>query len=141
MRITTHIKSTAKRLNILSSVIGQMSDGIWENTRSMEKYWKSLDFGTDASGYIYLEAGQTYFYSGSGDDSAAIVIGDGVSSLHVNWKGTSTGGEGEFSVNQSGFYSFQFYAHNAEGIGNYNFTVKNTDGSDPIFYPNTAISN
>ena len=55
MRITTHIKSTDKRLNILSSVIGQMSDGIWENTRSMEKYWKSLDFGTDASGYIYLE--------------------------------------------------------------------------------------
>ena len=55
MRLTTHIKSTDKRLNILSSVIGQMSDGIWENTRSMEKYWKSLDFGTDASGYIYLE--------------------------------------------------------------------------------------
>ena len=55
MRVTTHIKSTEKRLNILSSVIGQMSDGIWENTRSMEKYWKNLDFGTDASGYIYLE--------------------------------------------------------------------------------------
>ena len=55
MRVTTHIKSTEKRLNILGSVIGQMSDGIWENTRSMEKYWKNLDFGTDASGYIYLE--------------------------------------------------------------------------------------
>lgn len=55
MRITTHIKSTEKRLDILGSVMGQMSDGIWENTRSMEKYWKNLDFGTDASGYIYLE--------------------------------------------------------------------------------------
>lgn len=55
MRITTHIKSTEKRLDILGSVMGQMSDGIWENTRSMEKYWTSLDFGTDASGYIYLE--------------------------------------------------------------------------------------
>ena len=55
MRITTHIKASPKRQNILDSVIGQMSDGIWENTRSMEKYWKSLDFGVDASGYIYLE--------------------------------------------------------------------------------------
>jgi hypothetical protein len=55
MKITTHIKSTDKRLNILGSVIGQMSDGIWENTRSMEKYWKSLNFGTDAYGNIYLE--------------------------------------------------------------------------------------
>ena len=56
MKITTQIKSTEKRLDILGSVLGQLSDGIWENTRSMEKYWTSLDFGTDiASGYIYLE--------------------------------------------------------------------------------------
>ena len=55
MKLTTYIKANTKRQNILGSVIGQMSDGIWENTRSMEKYWKSLDFGVDASGYIYLE--------------------------------------------------------------------------------------
>lgn len=88
------------------------------------------------SGYIYLEAGQTYLYAGSGDDSAAIVIGDGVSSLHVNWEGTSTSGNGEFTVGQSGFYSFQFYAHNADGEGNYDFMVQNKDGTPPIFYPN-----
>jgi hypothetical protein len=55
MKIVTHIKSNNQRLNILGSVIGQMSDGIWENSRAMEKYWKSLDYGTDASGYIWLE--------------------------------------------------------------------------------------
>lgn len=55
MRITTHIKADDKKLNILGSVIGQMSDGIWENTRSMEKYWKSLDYGKDTSGYIWLD--------------------------------------------------------------------------------------
>ena len=55
MRITTHIKADDKKLNILSSVIGQMSDGIWENTRSMEKYWKSLDYGTTETGYLWLE--------------------------------------------------------------------------------------
>lgn len=55
MKFTTTIPATDKRLKILSSVIGQMSDGIWENTRSMEKYWKSLDYGKDAFGNIYLE--------------------------------------------------------------------------------------
>ena len=55
MKITTHITSTPKRLAILGSVIGQMSDGIWENSRAMEKYWKSLDYGTTVNGYIWLE--------------------------------------------------------------------------------------
>lgn len=55
MKIITHIKADNKKQNILDSVIGQMSDGIWENTRSMEKYWKSLDFGVDTSGYLWLE--------------------------------------------------------------------------------------
>ena len=55
MKITTHIKCTGKRLDILGSVIGQMSDGIWENSRAMEKYWKSLDYGKDNNGYIWLE--------------------------------------------------------------------------------------
>ena len=55
MRLVTNIKATTKRQNILDSVIGQMSDGIWENTRSMEKYWKSLDFGVNSDGYIWLE--------------------------------------------------------------------------------------
>jgi hypothetical protein len=55
MSINTGIKANDKFMNILSSVIGQMSDGIWENTRSMEKYWKSLDYHTDAAGYIIIE--------------------------------------------------------------------------------------
>ena len=55
MKLTTYIMANTKRLIILDAVIGQMSDGIWENTRSMEKYWKSLDFGVDANGYIWLE--------------------------------------------------------------------------------------
>lgn len=55
MKVITRIPATTRRINILSSVIGQMSDGIWENTRSMEKYWKSLDYGTTTDGHIYLE--------------------------------------------------------------------------------------
>lgn len=28
---------------VLESVMGQMSDGIWENSPAMEKYWKNAD--------------------------------------------------------------------------------------------------
>ena len=91
------------------------------------------------SGYVFLEVGQTYTYStDGGDDSAAIVIGDDVASLHVNWSGANTSGKGDFSVTESGFYSFQFYAHNAQNIGDYNFEVQNTDGSAMKYYPNVA---
>lgn len=55
MRINTGIRATEKNLSILRSVIGQMSDGIWENTRAMEKYWRNLDYGTTDQGTIYLE--------------------------------------------------------------------------------------
>ena len=90
------------------------------------------------SGYVFLEVGETYTYSGSADDSATIVIGDNVSSLHVSWQGTDTSGNEEFQVTQSGYYSFQFYAHNANGVGNYDFTVENADGTDMKYYPTLA---
>jgi hypothetical protein len=32
-----------------------MSDGIWENSRAMEKYWKSLNYGKAANGNLFLE--------------------------------------------------------------------------------------
>jgi hypothetical protein len=54
MRIVTTVKADPKYLDILNSCIGQMSDGIWENTRSMEKYWKSLRV-TTVDGYIVIE--------------------------------------------------------------------------------------
>lgn len=55
MKINTGIQATDKRMEILNSVIGQMSDGIWENTRSMEKYWKSLHCERGTDGNIWLE--------------------------------------------------------------------------------------
>lgn len=52
--VNTGIKATSKFLDILHSCIGQMSDGIWENTRSMEKYWKSLSIETSPAGEIII---------------------------------------------------------------------------------------
>lgn len=33
-----------KHLEVLLSVCGQMSDGIWENDESVEPYWANVDF-------------------------------------------------------------------------------------------------
>ena len=40
----TGVKVNDKDKDILRSVSGQLSDGIWENSRAMEKYWQNLDF-------------------------------------------------------------------------------------------------
>lgn len=55
MKIITKIPYTAKRADILGSVIGQLSDGIWENTNSMRKYYQSLRYGQTADGMIWIE--------------------------------------------------------------------------------------
>jgi hypothetical protein len=87
MKINTGIKMTSKYGNILNSVIGQMSDGIWENTRSMEKYWKSLDYDTDPAGYIIIEdkygvcSDPVAFFAGKIKQIIKIEIEDGNRSL------------------------------------------------------------
>lgn len=55
MKIITTIPYTKKRADILESVIGQLSDGIWENNNSMRKYWKSLSYGQTQDGMIWIE--------------------------------------------------------------------------------------
>ncbi|TPG21257.1 tandem-95 repeat protein [Variovorax ginsengisoli] len=85
------------------------------------------------TGFMYLEAGQTYKFSGKVDDSGMLVIGD-AAEAHVNWKGASTGVDSQFTVGKSGFYTFDLYLHNASGAGNYNFNVVNVNGSEvPLF--------
>ena len=54
-KVCTYVKPEYHFMDILDSVLGQMSDGIWENTRSMEKYWKSLDVSVESDGFIYIE--------------------------------------------------------------------------------------
>lgn len=39
-KIKTDLEATNKNCEILDSVLGQMSDGIWENSPSMNKYWQ-----------------------------------------------------------------------------------------------------
>lgn len=54
--INTGIPSTDnKSKEILSSVIGQLSDGIWENSPGMVKYWQNLDVDTKDNNIVIVE--------------------------------------------------------------------------------------
>ena len=54
--INTGIPSTDnKSKEILSSVIGQLSDGIWENSPGMAKYWQNLDVDTKDNNIVIVE--------------------------------------------------------------------------------------
>ena len=41
-------------MEVLDSVMGQMSDGIWENSRGIEKYWYFADLDWDDFGEIVI---------------------------------------------------------------------------------------
>ncbi|RWR48353.1 hypothetical protein EOW65_10560, partial [Sinirhodobacter ferrireducens] len=84
------------------------------------------------TGYVYLEAGSSYAFAGTVDDSGTIVIGD-LASGHSSWTGPVAAGN--FTATETGFYTFDLYLHNAVGVGNYDFSIVNADnGSEvPLF--------
>ncbi|NLD09885.1 MAG: tandem-95 repeat protein, partial [Xanthomonadaceae bacterium] len=90
------------------------------------------------NGLVYLEAGKEYKYEGKADDSAMIKIGDDVSSKYVSWQGLGNQGLAEdlFTVEESGFYTFDLYIYNQDGYGNYNFKVTEADGTNVKYFPN-----
>lgn len=58
--ISTKDASAIKDQEILDSVVGQLSDGIWENSPSMEKFWRTMRFSQDANGNVELRTLNSY---------------------------------------------------------------------------------
>ncbi|WP_018121770.1 BapA/Bap/LapF family prefix-like domain-containing protein [Wohlfahrtiimonas chitiniclastica] len=87
------------------------------------------------NGYIYLEAGKDYKYTGSADDNGLIIIGDNTSSKFVSWQGLPSMTTETFTVKESGFYTFNLYIYNQDDKGNYNFKVTEADGTDVKYFP------
>lgn len=58
--IDTGIKTTKKTSEIFRAVIGQMSDGIWENTPSMNGYWSCCDI-CDEHDTIEIHVSTSYY--------------------------------------------------------------------------------
>ena len=54
MGISTRDATAKVDKAILESTMGQLSDGIWENSRQMEKYWFGATFSQDDKGNVEL---------------------------------------------------------------------------------------
>lgn len=52
--ISTRESTAEVDKTILESTMGQLSDGIWENSRQMEKYWSGARFSQDEKGNVEL---------------------------------------------------------------------------------------
>ncbi|MDM3892914.1 retention module-containing protein [Pseudomonas juntendi] len=82
--------------------------------------------GSKTSGLIYLEAGKTYTFSGTADDSFVVTIG-GKTVVTATW---GAGGQvsGTFTPNTSGYYPIEVYHANQAGPGSYDLNIKVGDG-------------
>ncbi|SDY61703.1 type I secretion C-terminal target domain (VC_A0849 subclass) [Pseudomonas sp. NFACC08-1] len=81
------------------------------------------------SGLIFLEAGKTYTFSGTGDDSLLVTIG-GKTVAATTW---GAGGQlnGSFTPTTSGYYTLDIYHHNQTGPGSYDVNLS-VNGSTPV---------
>ncbi|WP_454867266.1 retention module-containing protein [Pseudomonas farris] len=79
------------------------------------------------SGLIYLEAGKTYTFSGTGDDSLLVTIG-GKNVAATTW-GAGGNLNGSFTPTTSGYYTLDIYHHNQKGPGSYDFNLSVNGGA------------
>ncbi|MGE8501468.1 MAG: retention module-containing protein [Pseudomonas sp.] len=99
------------------------------------------------SGLIYLQAGETYTFSGVGDDSVLVSVG-GTTVASATWNGNSGQFSGSFTAQQSGYYTLDIYQHNQSGPGNLDVNVKVGNGAvqdlstaNALLYRNTSDLN
>ncbi|RON32335.1 type I secretion protein, partial [Pseudomonas lini] len=81
------------------------------------------------SGLIYLEAGKTYTFSGTGDDSLLVTIG-GKNVAAITW-GAGGNLNGSFTPTTSGYYTLDIYHHNQKGPGSYDVNLS-VNGGAPV---------
>ncbi|MGH8484752.1 MAG: large adhesive protein, partial [Pseudomonas sp.] len=77
--------------------------------------------GSKTSGLIYLEAGKTYTFSGTGDDSLLITIA-GKNVATATW-GAGGAFSGSFKPTVSGYYTLDIYHANQSGPGSYDVNL------------------
>ncbi|NVZ73213.1 type I secretion C-terminal target domain-containing protein, partial [Pseudomonas costantinii] len=83
--------------------------------------------GSKISGLMYMEAGKTYTFSGTGDDSLLINVG-GKDVASALW-GTNSGKfSGSITPTVSGYYSLEIYHANQSGPGSYDVNVSINGG-------------
>ncbi|TFY84033.1 hypothetical protein DYL59_31160, partial [Pseudomonas kairouanensis] len=89
---------------------------------------------TKVSGLVYLEAGQSYTFTGTADDSLAITVG-GKLVASETWSGGSGINGSAYTPSESGYYTLDIYHYNQNGPGNYDVNVSINSG------PSVALGN
>ncbi|MBC3438894.1 type I secretion C-terminal target domain-containing protein [Pseudomonas sp. BW16M2] len=84
--------------------------------------------GSKTSGLIYLEAGKTYAFSGTADDSLQIVVG-GKNVASGTWGSGSGAISGSFTPTTSGYYTLEIYNANQAGPGSLDVNIKVGNGA------------
>ncbi|MFV7440701.1 immunoglobulin-like domain-containing protein, partial [Pseudomonas vlassakiae] len=84
--------------------------------------------GSKTSGLIYLEAGKTYTFSGTADDSLQIVIG-GKNVAGATWANASGSITGSFTPTTSGYYTLEIYSANQAGPGSLDVNIQVGSGA------------
>ncbi|RQO58833.1 type I secretion C-terminal target domain-containing protein, partial [Pseudomonas sp. KBW05] len=77
---------------------------------------------TKVSGLIYLEAGKSYTFTGTADDSLAITVGGKLVATETWSSGSAITGSA-YTPTESGYYTLDIYHYNQAGAGNYNVNV------------------
>ncbi|MGF6129012.1 hypothetical protein QF019_004236 [Pseudomonas frederiksbergensis] len=88
------------------------------------------------SGLIYLEAGKTYTFSGSGDDSLLVTVG-GKNVASALW-GAGGSLSGSITPTASGYYTLDIYHHNQSGPGSYDVNLS-VNGAAPVDLSSTGV--
>ncbi|MFN3356830.1 MAG: tandem-95 repeat protein, partial [Pseudomonas sp.] len=89
---------------------------------------------TKVSGLIYLEAGKSYTFTGSADDSLAITVGGKLVATETWSKGSAITGTA-YTPTESGYYTLDIYHYNQAGAGSYDVNVSINNG------PSMALGN
>ncbi|QHF42516.1 hypothetical protein PspS35_01465 [Pseudomonas sp. S35] len=82
---------------------------------------------TKVSGLVYLEAGKSYTFSGTADDSLAITVGGKLVASETWSQGSGIGGS-SYTPTESGYYTLDIYHYNQNGPGNYDVNVSTNNG-------------
>ncbi|WP_460149923.1 retention module-containing protein [Pseudomonas sp. S3_A03] len=82
---------------------------------------------TKVSGLIYLEAGKSYTFTGTADDSLAITVGGKLVASETWSKGSAITGTA-YTPTESGYYTLDIYHYNQAGGGNYDVNVSINNG-------------
>ncbi|WP_460132178.1 retention module-containing protein [Pseudomonas sp. S1_E04] len=82
---------------------------------------------TKVSGLIYLEAGKSYTFTGTADDSLAITVGGKLVASETWSKGSAITGTA-YTPTESGYYTLDIYHYNQAGGGSYDVNVSINNG-------------